>query len=195
MLLSFSQKHLVSSDCPNHWPAAEAPEGTRVMWEIVKAEFPEKQQKAIEQLKEKCPKFYDTYFVPTVQPKLEKVSFCKIKEVFTAGASASSFVESMNSSMGRWLLSSSNSFVEVITCCLQKDAQNIKEEQQALGIVNLNTHVLTTDTDLVNACQSVLVITSHKNFRNKRLKQQTITLLWSVQLCCNLEVGQPCTSL
>ena len=40
------------------------------MWEIVKEEFPEKQQKAIEQLKEKCPKFYNTYFVPTVHPKL-----------------------------------------------------------------------------------------------------------------------------
>ena len=182
------QKHLVSSDCPNHWPAAETAEGTRIMWEIVKAEFPEKQQKAIKQLKEKCPKFYDTYFVPTVQPKLEKVSFCKIKEVFTAGASASSFVESMNSSMGRWFLSSSNSFVEVITCCLQKDAQNIREKQQALGIVNLNTNGLTIDTDFE-------VITSHKNFRNKRLKQQTITLLWSVQLLCNQEVQQPCTSL
>ena len=69
------QKHLVSSDCPNHWPAAEAAEGTRIMWEIVKAEFPEKQQKAIKQLKEKCPKFYDTYFVPTVQPKLAGQSF------------------------------------------------------------------------------------------------------------------------
>ena len=125
------------------------------MWEIVKAAFPEKQQKAIEKLNEKCPNFYDTYFVPTVQPKLDKVSFYKIKEVFTAGASASSFVESMNSSMGRWFLSSSNSFVEVITCCLQKDAQNIKEEQQALGIVNLNTNGLTADTDLVRACRSI----------------------------------------
>ena len=93
--------------------------------------------------------------MPTVQPKLDKVSFYKIKEVFTAGASASSFVESMNSSMGRWFLSSSNSFVEVITCCLQKDAQNIKEEQQALGIVNLNTNGLTTDTGVVRACRSI----------------------------------------
>ena len=101
------------------------------MWEIVKAEFPEKQQKAIKQLKEKCLKFYDTYFVPTVQPKLEKVSFCKIKEVFTAGASASSFVESMNSSMGRWFLSSSNSFVEVINNYLLPSKRCSKHQRGA----------------------------------------------------------------
>ena len=100
------QKHLVSSDCPKQWSAAEAAEGTRIMWAIVKAEFPNKQQQAIAELEEKCPNFYEKYFLPTVAPKLEKVSFHKMKEVFTAGASASSFVESMNSSMGRWFVHS-----------------------------------------------------------------------------------------
>jgi hypothetical protein len=61
----------------------------------------------------------------------------------------------MNSSMGRWFVRSSNSFVEIITSCLHKDAQNMKEEQVALGVVNLNTTGLPTDSVLVKACRSV----------------------------------------
>ena len=67
----------------------------------------------------------------------------------------SSFVESTNSSMGQSFAHSSNSFLGIITLCLQKDAQNMKEEQLTICVVNLNSTGLPTDITLVKACRSV----------------------------------------
>ena len=79
-------------------------------------------------------------------PKLGNICFCDVKHVFTNETTANSFTESMNTSMGRWYFASSDSIVELIAHLLQKDAHIMKEEQQALGVVMLNTIGLPTDS-------------------------------------------------
>ena len=61
----------------------------------------------------------------------------------------------MNSSMGRWYVSPSDSIVDLISQSLQKDAQNMKEEQDALGVVMLNSIGLPTDSCWGKACRGV----------------------------------------
>ena len=95
------------------------------------------------------------YFVNNLLPKLENICFCDVKHIFTNGTTANSYTESMNSSMGRWYVAPSDSIVELITHSLQKDAHMMKEEQQSLGAIMLNSIGLPTDSTWAKACRGV----------------------------------------
>ena len=149
------KKHIVSADCPKHCPRSEQPDMTTLMWNILGAETIAKRDDAIELLKIRCPIFYEKYFEKELLPKLRNICFCDVKHVFTNGTTANSFTESMNASMGRWYVAPSDSIVELITHSLQKDAHIMKEEQQALGVVMLNTIGLPTDSSWGKVCRGV----------------------------------------
>ena len=149
------KKHIVSVDCPKHCPKSEQAEMTQIMWDILGAEKSLLRDHAIEQLKIQCPIFFEQYFVPQLRPKLKSICFCEVKDVFTNGTTTNSYTESMNSSMGRWYVSPSDSIVDLISQSLQKDAQNMKEEQDALGVVMLNSIGLPTDSCWGKACRGV----------------------------------------
>ena len=124
----------------------------RIMWDILGSETTELRDGGIEKLKLHCPSFYSQYFVSELLPKLENICFCDNKHVFTNGTTVNSYTESMNSSMGRWFVSASDSIVDLLSQCLQKDAQNGKEEEQALGVVELYTNGLAMCSLWVKAC-------------------------------------------
>ena len=161
------KKHIVSVDCPKHCPKSEQADMNRIMWDILGSETTELRDGGIEQLKLHCPSFYSQYFVPELLPKLENICFCDNKHVFTNGTTANSYTESMNSSMGRWFVSASDSIVDLLSQCLQKDAQNVKEEEQALGVVELNTNGLATDSLWAKACRRIF-----SDFITKKFEHQ-----------------------
>ena len=122
------KKHILSVDCPKNCSKAELADMTRCMWEIV---------------------------VNNLLPKLENICFCDVKHIFTNGTTANSYTESMNSSMGRWHVAPSDSIVKLITHSLQKDAHMMKEEQQSLGAIMLNSIGLPIDSTWARACRGV----------------------------------------
>ena len=156
------KKHIVSVDCPKHCSKSEQADMNKFMWNILGSETTELRDGAIEQLKLNCPSFYRQYFEPELLPKLKNICFCDNRDVFTNGTTANSYTESMNSSMGRWFVSASDSIVDLISQCLQKDAQNVKEEEQALGVIELNTTAFGQ-----RLVEPFLVILSPTNLKNK----------------------------